>query len=142
QGNSYLLAGDLPRAILSYRHGLRLAPADPVLRANLAHARGQVAYPEPGNVGRPPPDTWPPWLPYFSSTHRVLIFLCAYSLGWLGVVRWWMIRRSALLIAAVLTFGMATLAASSLALQQWNEHQAAFQPLLALATATTFLRNC
>src|SRR5437667_4671559 len=67
QGNSYLLAGDLPRAIWFYRRGLSLAPADPILRANLAHARAQVAYPGPGDLGRPPVENWPPWLPYLSS---------------------------------------------------------------------------
>jgi hypothetical protein len=141
QGNSYLLAGDLPRAILSYRRGLRLAPSDRVLRANLAHARSQVAYPEPGNLGRPPQDHWPPWLPYFSATQRVLFFLCAYSLGWLGIVRWWMAGRSGLLTAGILAFGLATLAAGSLALQEWNERQGACHPLIVLATDGTLLRK-
>jgi tetratricopeptide (TPR) repeat protein len=141
QGNSYLLAGDLPRAILAYRRGLRLAPTDPILRANLAHARDQVAYPGWGNLGRPPADNWPPWLPYLSSSQRLLLFFCAYSLGWLGIVRWWMVRQSTPLIAGILGFGVAILLASSLALQEWSEREATLHPLVVLATDNVFLRR-
>jgi hypothetical protein len=141
QGNSYLVAGDLPRAILSYRRGLRLAPTDPVLLANLAFARGQVAYPERGHLGRPPSDNWPPWLPYFSSTQRLLLFFCTYSLGWLGIVRWWMTGRGAVLTAAILAFSLAAFAASSLTLQAWNERQEAFHPLVVLAKDGVLLRK-
>src|SRR5262245_48200826 len=45
QGNAYLLAGELPRAILAYRRGLHLAPGDRRLRSNLAYARQQVISP-------------------------------------------------------------------------------------------------
>src|ERR1700680_1724659 len=38
-GNACLLADDLPRAVLSYRRGLRLAPADADLLAGLDEAR-------------------------------------------------------------------------------------------------------
>jgi hypothetical protein len=141
QGNSYLLAGDLPHAILAYRRGLRLAPSDSMLRANLAHARTRVAYPEPGTLGRPPADNWPPWLPYFSSMQRLLLFLCAYSLGCLGIVRWWMVGKGGLLTAAILAFGLATLAAGSLALQAWNERQERSHPLVVVAADGVFLRK-
>ena len=102
-GNAYLLAGDLPRALLSYRRGLRLAPADPARRANLAHAREHFTYPGPGELGRPAVDNRPPWLPYLRPNLRLLLCFCLYSLGWLGITRWWMIRQAALLRFAVLT---------------------------------------
>src|SRR4051794_36555994 len=41
-GNAYLLAGNVPRAILAYRLGLRLDPGDARLREGLAAAREQV----------------------------------------------------------------------------------------------------
>ena len=78
---------------------------------------------------------------YLSSTQRVLLFFCAYSLGWLGIVRWWMIRQSAPLTAAILAFGLAILVASSLALQEWSEREEAFHPLVVLATDGVFLRR-
>jgi hypothetical protein len=62
-GNAYLLADDLPRAILAYRSGLQLSPADQALRDNLALARDRVVYPEDSALGRPPADPRPPWLP-------------------------------------------------------------------------------
>mgnify|MGYP000337733041 CR=1 FL=1 len=39
---AYFLAGDLPRAILSYRLGLRREPGDSELRRGLRQARGRV----------------------------------------------------------------------------------------------------
>lgn len=42
RGNTQFRLGDLGRAILHYRRGLRLNPRDPRLRANLAYARGRV----------------------------------------------------------------------------------------------------
>lgn len=40
-GNAYFLRGDLGRAILHYRRGLRLEPGNRRLQANLYYARGQ-----------------------------------------------------------------------------------------------------
>src|SRR5262249_45063317 len=42
--NSWLLAGDLPRAIAVYRQGLDRYPDDEHLRRGLEYARSQVAY--------------------------------------------------------------------------------------------------
>ena len=44
-GNAYLLADDLPAAILAYRRGLRLDPNDTQLQQGLAFARQQVVFP-------------------------------------------------------------------------------------------------
>ncbi len=44
-GNASLLADDLPRAVLSYRRGLRLAPTDADLLAGLDEARSAWSIP-------------------------------------------------------------------------------------------------
>lgn len=141
QGNSYLLAGDLPGAILSYRRGLRLAPDDRALRTSLAYARQQVAYPGREAKGHPPDDSRPPWLPYLSSGQRVLLFLCSYSVGWLGFVHGWMIRRPALLAVGLLALGVAAVVASSLAFEAWSERQESLHPLVVLARDGVPLRK-
>ena len=135
------MAGDLPRALLSYRRGLRLAPADPALRANLAHAREHVTYPGPGELGRPAVDNRPPWLPYLRPNLRLLLCFCLYSLGWLGITRWWMIRQAALLRFAVLAFGLAGLLAARLAVDEWSQRQESLHPLVVLAADGVVLRK-
>jgi tetratricopeptide (TPR) repeat protein len=45
-GNAYYRSGDLPRAVLQYKRGLRLAPKDEQLQQNLRLARQQL----PGNI--------------------------------------------------------------------------------------------
>jgi hypothetical protein len=53
-GNAYLLADDLPHAVLAYRRGLLLDPGDRALREGLAQARELVVYPPGSHLGRPP----------------------------------------------------------------------------------------
>jgi hypothetical protein len=141
QGNAYLLAADLPAAILSYRRGLRLDPADLLLRANLSYARGQVAYPGSGDLGRPAVDNRPPWLPYVSQRLRLLLFACSYGVGWLSLVRWWMVRRTAPLALGVLGFGLAALLAASLGMEAWSERQEVLHPLVVIAADNVPLRK-
>jgi hypothetical protein len=99
-GNAYLLALDpddakadnLARAILAYRRGLQLDPADHELRRRLEYARQQVYHAPPGTFGQPPTDHRPPWLPRWPG----LLFTLAaagYALAWLAFVRWRMVRR-------------------------------------------------
>jgi tetratricopeptide (TPR) repeat protein len=140
-GNCYLLAGDLPQAILSYRRGLRLAPADRSLRSDLTNARLQVVYPGSAELGRPAAENRPPWLPYFSSTERVLLFLFTYSVGWFGMVRWWMVRRTAPLTTGIVAFGLAMCVAASLAFEAWSERQETRQPLVVIAADRVPLRK-
>lgn len=141
QGNAYLLAGDLPQAMLAYRRGLRLAPTDSILRANLAHARAQVAYPGPGEFGRPATEHWPPWLPYFPLRLGLLLFAGFYSLGWLGLVRCWMVRRAAPLGWGIVAWVLALLTAGNLALQAWNERTESLHPLIVIASDGLPLRK-
>jgi tetratricopeptide (TPR) repeat protein len=140
QGNCHLLAGDLPRAILAYRHGLRLAPADSVLRANLIHAREQVVYAARGDL-RPPADTVPPWLLYLSPPLSLLLFGAFYSLGWLGFVRWWMVGRTAPLSIGIVAFLLAALPAASLAFLEWSEREQSLHPVVVVAADGVLLRR-
>lgn len=110
-GNAYLLAGDLPHAILSYRRGLRLTPNDLGLRDSLAEARLRVVYPVSGDLGRPRNDERPPWLPHLHSLWLIFAAVGCYLLGCVSLTRWRMIQygRSStvglllLLLAAVLS---------------------------------------
>jgi tetratricopeptide (TPR) repeat protein len=110
-GNAYLLAGDPPRAILSYRRGLQLRPGDRDLRANLGQARQQVVYAEGERLGRPIGDPGPPWLPHLEPGWLFASAFGAYALSCLLLTRWLMVRRTrwllwgltAVVVAAVLT---------------------------------------
>jgi hypothetical protein len=79
EGNAWLLAGDLPRAILAYRQGLVHDPANRPMQACLEYARDQVVYHHPDNLGRPPSAS-PRWL--------LIYGLPASTLGWLMVASW------------------------------------------------------
>jgi hypothetical protein len=101
----------------------------------------QVAYPGSGALGRPTVDNRPPWLPYFTGSQRLLLFLCAYSVGWLGLIRWWMVRRTPPLTTGVAAFGLAMLVAASLALDQWSTREQSRHPLVVLAADHVLLRK-
>lgn len=116
-GNAYLLSGDLPRAILIYRLGLRLGPDDAALRGNLARARERVVYVEGSAVGRPPDDLRPAWLLGWGPLVTFAAAAVLSLLGWGCLARGWMVRRGAYLAAAVVLLTAAA-AASWLALRQ------------------------
>jgi hypothetical protein len=111
QGDAYLLAGDVPRAILAYRRGVQLAPNDAALRANLANVRDQVLHVAPGTFGRPPLDHWPPWVPRLTTAVAVWMAVAVYGVACVFFTRWFMTRRSGLVGVA----GIAGLLAGSLA---------------------------
>jgi hypothetical protein len=92
-GQAYLLAGDLPRAVLAFRRGLELAPDNSLLRSRLESARELVVYELSGPFGRPPADDWPPWLPRIGLGFQFLAALLLYGLVWVALTRWWMTRR-------------------------------------------------
>lgn len=133
QGNAFLLAGDLPRAILAYRRGLHLAPNDADLRDQLAHAREQVAYSVPGSFGRPPVDSWPPWLPHPTNGLCFITLIVSYSLAWLAGTRWLMTRHGELLAAASLALVLATVPAAYLAWDEWTRCEELHHPLVIVA---------
>jgi len=141
QGNAYLLAGDLPRAILAYRRGLRLAPADWNLRTNLDYARAQVASTERGSFGRPPSDRLPPGLPYFNPYLRLFLAVFAYALGWTAVFRWWMLRQGSILGMGTLAFALAGLIATTLVMEDWSHRQERNNPLVVIAEDGVLMRK-
>ncbi|HLN27156.1 MAG TPA: hypothetical protein VK395_05390 [Gemmataceae bacterium] len=141
QGNAYLLAGNLPRAILAYRRGLRLAPGDLNLRTHLDYARAQVAFAERGNFGRPPSDRLPASLPYFNPYLRLFLAVLAYALGWTGVFRWWMLRQGSILGMGTLAFALAGLLAITLVMEDWSHRQERSNPLVVIAEDGVLMRK-
>jgi hypothetical protein len=141
EGNAYLLAGDLPRAILAYRRGLRLAPNDAVLRGNLDFARSQVAYPQPGTFGRPPVEVLPPWVPRVPSGAILFLALLLYGLGCMSLARWWMVRGRDLVTIACLALGSALLLGTVLGVRARREQYEARHPLVVIADDGVLLRR-
>lgn len=93
-GNAHLLAGDLPRAILTYRLGLRLEPRDAALGRALEAARDRVAYAE-GGLGHPPEERV-----RLGSGPAFGAAAAAWAAACLLFTRWYMTRDRWLLIAA------------------------------------------
>jgi hypothetical protein len=91
-GHAYFLSGDLPRAILAYRRGLRLDPSNLKLETALVYARSRVEYPPSPAAGLMQPDRkfWPGWL----ELHRLgFAAFAAYTIACLAVTRRRMTRR-------------------------------------------------
>lgn len=140
QGNAYLLADDLPRAILAYRRGLRLQPNDLTLQRNLAHAREEVKYAPPGTLGRPPIDHRPPWLPRLPEWSVWLVF-GLYAAGCFAGVRWWMVRRGVWLGGGITAFVLASLLAAGVVYEQWDDQRERERPLVVVADDGVLLRG-
>jgi tetratricopeptide (TPR) repeat protein len=139
--HAYLLAGDLPHAVLTCRRGLRLAPGDRGLRDDLAALREQVVFPPYSNLGRPPEDSRPPWWPSLGPGTLAATAAGFYLLACLGLTRWRMTRRARLLSAAV--GGLA--AAVALAVFAWieaaREGDEEAHPLVVIAADGVLLRR-
>jgi tetratricopeptide (TPR) repeat protein len=141
EGNANLLSGDLPRAIFAYRRGLRLAPADAILRANLQYARELVDYPSGDGFGRPPIDHWPHWLPRLPLSALVALTVVVYAASLASLTRWWMTRRGSLLVAGLIMVGLAGLPLGGVIHEGWQQRQEARHPLVVLAASRVPLRN-
>src|SRR5262245_31259473 len=87
-GNAYLLADDLPRAILICRLGLRLEPGDRALGENLARARERVVFVEGSALGRAPQDLRPAWLPPWGPGWTFALVALFSLAGWACLTRW------------------------------------------------------
>jgi hypothetical protein len=134
EGNAALLAGDLPHAVLASHRGLRLAPTDAELQANLDYAREQVVQGLDESHGRPPVEQWPPWLPRLASRCMLGLALVPYALGWLAVARWLMTRRGWLLAAGGVAFAAAALlAGGGVAFDALADGDQARHPLVVIA---------
>ena len=131
----------MPRAILSYRRGLRMAPTDPGLQAGLAEARRRVVYAGAGGFGRPPADSRPPWLPRLGPEAVFADLAACYVGGCLCAMRWLMTRRGGLLISAVVAlFAAVALAAVATATVQSNREKRE-HPLVVVAEDGVLLRK-
>jgi hypothetical protein len=140
EGNACLLAGDLPAAIMNYRRGVRLAPFDTALRANLAFARSQVAYSDSDSFGRPPEDWTLQW-PRLPGTAALLLFAGFYSCAFLAATRWYIARQPAHLWIAVAAGAIAAVFAGSLVFDDWSERQESAHPLATIAEDGVLLRK-
>lgn len=141
EGNAYLLAGDLPRAILAYRRGLSLAPMDRELRRNLEYARGLVVHSSPTSFGRPPQLDWPPHIS--ASTSRWLLLLAGftYAAGWLAFTRWRMSRQNWHATTSLTAFGLTIVCLTLFTLGQWAQRRDERRPLVVIAADGVMLRK-
>lgn len=139
-GSAALLAGDLPAAILAFRRGSRLAPNDPALRTNLAYAREQVAYAEPGPLGRPAVDDRPPWLPILTRPMQLMLLFLVYTVGCVGTTRWLMTRRPFCRYLALASLLGVPLTCASLIREGWSQTRDREQPLVVIAEDGVLLR--
>jgi hypothetical protein len=106
-GNAHLLAGDLPRAILAYRQGLRLHPSDRILREALAGAREQVVFAEGSVVGRPAEILANGWWMVPGPGALFLAAALAYAGACICLTRWRMVRREKFLVAGLVFAALA-----------------------------------
>jgi hypothetical protein len=140
-GHAYLLAGDLPRAILSYQRGLRQAPNDLALRQSLTEARQRVVYPASGSLGRPRDDQRPLWLPIPRAEWLLVGAGVCYVLACTALTRWLMVRRVRLLGVALLSFMLAMGLAAWLLLRVEEERERDEHPLVVIAKDGVLLRR-
>jgi hypothetical protein len=101
-GDAYVLADDLPHAILAYRRGLRQTPHHAGLRRRLAAARDMVGYSANDPLGRPAPEPRPAWLLRIAPLWSLLLAFACYGGACAAVTRWVMTRRGRWLALAVL----------------------------------------
>jgi hypothetical protein len=141
QGNAYLLANELPQAILAYRRGLRLAPGDRSLQAALAYARGQVLYPASESFARPPSENWPPALPRPSLRMLLAVAGFFYFLACLGFARWYMVRRRQALTFAAIALVLALIPLAGALYESQQRRDAVEHPLVVIAEDDVILRG-
>jgi hypothetical protein len=137
-GNAWLLAGDLPRAVLAYRQGLRRWPADRGLRRDLAAARELVASP---SLGRMPPEVRLPWWSRLGAGPLTALAALSYLLGWVGLTRWRMARRGRLLFAGLLALAVAAGLGTFAAVEARTDAEAEAHPLVVIAEDGVLLRR-
>jgi hypothetical protein len=113
-GHAYVLADDLPHAILAFRRGLRMAPYDAGLHQSLDKARALVVYKEEEPLGRPMPERRLPWLPPYPVEGLIVVVFVLFSGFCISVTRWWMMRRGRMLAVAAVCLLAASLPATLL----------------------------
>lgn len=138
-GNAYLLADQLPQAILSYRLGLERFGYDRQLHENLDYARGLVQYPV-DQRGRPSSE-WPAWLPRLTPGQLGTVAVVFYVLGCVCMTRWLMRRRGSWLVGAGACGLLAVAFGGLWGLDHWQRAQAADQPLVVIAAESVPLQT-
>ncbi len=138
-GHSWLLAGDLPRAILAYRQGLRLLPGDAELQQALEQAREQVIYPDGTRLGRPAGDNRPPWLPRLPAHWLFLSAVVLYVAGWSCLARWLMVGGRWLVPASLALVGV--LGLTVVLVEEGRQERERSQPLVIVAEDGVLLRK-
>jgi hypothetical protein len=141
QGNAALLAGQLGEAIFAYRRGLRLAPNDRELRANLDYARDRVVYSSADNFAQPAVSLWPTWLPRLTPVQLLVLTFLFYSGAWAGITRWGMTRQKRPLQWAVAALAAAILLATAFVVQSKGVREDSDNPLVVIARDGTYLRK-
>jgi hypothetical protein len=136
--HAWLLAGDLPRAILTYRQGLRLWPSDRGLRSDLTAARELVTAP---SLGRAPAEARPPWWSRLGAGPLTALAALSYLLGCLCLTRWWMTRRGRLLTAGLMALAMAGGLGTFAAVEAHDITEAEAHPLLVITEDGVLLRR-
>jgi tetratricopeptide (TPR) repeat protein len=142
EGNAWLLAEEWPHALLAYRRGLRLDPADSGLREGLTVVREKVNHVSASGFGRPPTDNRPPWLPRLGlSGWSFALLLLWYGLGCLLLTRWLMTRRAAALLFGAVSLGLGGATALLLTVTTQHERAENQYPLAIIATDKVVLRK-
>jgi hypothetical protein len=106
--HAYVLADDLPQAILTLRRGLRLHPEDAGLREGLAQARELVIYPADNPLGQPAVEAQLPWLALIPLQWPFLAAFVCYCGLFVSGTRWLMTRHGRWLPLAALFLIVAT----------------------------------
>lgn len=141
QGNANLLAGDLPRAILAYHRGVRLAQMDMSPRYNLMAARDEVAYPTTGGLRRPPDVSWRDLLPGLGSEWFWKFALLSYLGFWNTFLIWLFVRSKWWLGGAATLLLMSLSAAAFLIVDVRRSDGEARHPLVVVARDGVTLRT-
>lgn len=140
-GNAWLLAGDLPRAILNYHRGLQLAPHDGELHDSLEAARLLVAIPQGSSFGRPPHDERPAWLRIPPRRISILATFLCYVSGCLLLARWFMKRNFRLLWVSGLLFLATATGVYLVVAQRRDEDFERNHPVVVIAGENEVLRR-
>jgi hypothetical protein len=140
-GHSWLLAGELPRAILAYRKGLQRWPADYGLRSDLTDARDQVVFPPNTRLGLPPSDQRRLAWVYFGAFPLTVTGALLYTLACICLTGWRITGRHRLFAAALMGLAGTAAAAVLVAIQVRDAGEARIRPLVVIAEDGVLLRR-